>query len=385
MNRDTDLLIIGAGPFGLAMAAYAQDHSIDYLLVGRAMDSWRSHMPQRMLLRSRCDWHLDPCEQYTIDRFLASRGLSREEVEPLNRDFYLEYVDWFQRQRGLVPIPELVQRLDAAAGGFQATLQDGSLIQANRVLLAIGFAYFPHLPADLIARLPTGRYSHTCELVTFDHLRAKRCLIIGGRQSAFEWTALLAEAGAAAVHVSHRHPTPRFANSEWAEINQMMARFVDEPGWYRALAGGEQADVQRKFAQAKVKLEPWLWPRVDKENVTLWPETQMVSCRETDHGDLHVRLDSGDTLSVDHVILATGYRVDMAQVPFLAAGNLLPRLAMNDGFPKLDDQFQTSVPGLFITSLPATRDFGPFFGFTVAVNASAKLIGRAVSSTRRAV
>ncbi len=82
-------------------------------------------------------------------------------------------------------------------------------------------------------------------------------------------------------------------------------------------------------------------------------------------------------------MLATGYRVDMQRVPFLAAGNILDKLALNDGYPVLDDGFQSSVAGLYVTSLPATRDFGPFFGFTVAVGVSAKLIGQTLIENRR--
>ncbi|MFQ6027411.1 MAG: dimethylaniline monooxygenase, partial [Dehalococcoidia bacterium] len=96
MPRDVDLLIIGAGPFGLALAAYARHLGIDYLVVGKPMDFWKSHMPQKMLLRSRCDWHLDPLNQHTIEEYLRSQSLTPSEVEPLSRDFYLGYTQWFQ-------------------------------------------------------------------------------------------------------------------------------------------------------------------------------------------------------------------------------------------------------------------------------------------------
>jgi hypothetical protein len=85
-------------------------------------------------------------------------------------------------------------------------------------------------------------------------------------------------------------------------------------------------------------------------------------------------------------VLATGYAVDISRVPLLARGNVLAQLRIEDNFPVLDDRLQTSTPGLFMTSMPATRDFGPFFGFTVSVRTSAKLIGRAlVPSARPAV
>lgn len=92
--------------------------------------------------------------------------------------------------------------------------------------------------------------------------------------------------------------------------------------------------------------------------------------------ELLITLTNGETLNVDHVVLATGYKVDIAQLPILANGNLLEQLETRNGFPVLDDHFETSVPGLFITSMPAGQDFGPFFGFTVSVRTSAKLIGK---------
>ena len=98
---------------------------------------------------------------------------------------------------------------------------------------------------------------------------------------------------------------------------------------------------------------------------------------------LAIGLDNDETLAIDHVVLATGYRVNMQRVPFLAAGNILNKLALNEGYPVLDDGFQSSVAGLYVTSLPAIRDFGPFFGFTVAVGVSAKLIGQTLIENRR--
>lgn len=383
MNHHTDLLIVGAGPFGLAMAAWAGEKGMDYLIVGKPMDLWRANMPQGMILRSHCDWHLDPAGIDTIERYLESRGRTPAAVEPLSRDFYLGYVDWFMARKGLAPIPDLVQRLDTADGSFLATLKSGATITANNVLLAIGFRYFQYVPEELARLLPARRVAHTCELVNFEPLRDKRCLIIGGRQSAFEWAALLAEHGAATVHVSHRHPTPEFTDSEWGWINEMMARFLTEPAWYRSLTGSEQEVVRSKFAEARIKLEPWLWPRIDKSNVFLWPETHVVSCAESASGELAIGLDNDETLAIDHVVLATGYRVNMQRVPFLAAGNILDKLALNEGYPVLDDGFQSSVAGLYVTSLPAIRDFGPFFGFTVAVGVSAKLIGQTLIENRR--
>jgi pyruvate/2-oxoglutarate dehydrogenase complex dihydrolipoamide dehydrogenase (E3) component len=117
-----------------------------------------------------------------------------------------------------------------------------------------------------------------------------------------------------------------------------------------------------------------LEPRLNDARVTVWPNTELVSCIEDGNGELAARLTNGESLIVDHVVLATGYKVDIARLPLLAAGNILERLETRNGFPVLDDHLETSVPGLFITSMPAMQDFGPFFGFTVSVRTSAKLI-----------
>ncbi len=81
---------------------------------------------------------------------------------------------------------------------------------------------------------------------------------------------------------------------------------------------------------------------------------------------------------MDHIVLATGYKVNMHDVPFLKNGNILQSLKISNGYPELDSHLQTSIPGLYATSMLATRDFGLFFGFTVSVNASAKIIGKSL-------
>src|SRR5688572_14955325 len=111
-RKHTTLLIIGAGPFGLTMAAYARHHQIDHLVAGRVMEFWKSHMPEQMYLRSGCDWHYDPANEHTIERYLGTRNLKPDDVDPFPLDVYLGYCEWFQQQKGIEVIPRSVRQLN---------------------------------------------------------------------------------------------------------------------------------------------------------------------------------------------------------------------------------------------------------------------------------
>ncbi len=73
--------------------------------------------------------------------------------------------------------------------------------------------------------------------MSFDELAGARVVIIGGRQSAYEWAALLCDHGAEEVHVVHRHPTPKFAKVSWAFVDEYVDQTLAHPGWWRQPRG----------------------------------------------------------------------------------------------------------------------------------------------------
>ena len=381
MYRKTNLLIIGSGPFGLALAAYVKSLNLDYLAVGKPMEFWKTNMPEGMFLRSASNWSLDPTEQASILHYLATLGKSPAEVEPLSRAFYLEYCQWFQEQHNLQCLPFYVTKLYKLGERFRAILENGDVIEAKNIVVAIGMGYFRNLPSELTDLLPEGRFRHTVEAVQFKSLKGKRVLILGGRQSAFEWTALLHDEGAAEVHLVYRHESPQFAESDWTWVEPLVDSMVDNPGWFRNLTQQEKDAISmRLWSEGRLKLESWLEKRVMKQNTHIHPKTKLIFCTERLDAALNICLDNGESFVVDDVILATGYKMDLGQISFLMRGNLFKNIAVNNSFPVLDEHFQSSVKGLYFTSMPAMQDFGPFFRFTVSVRASAKMIGNAIAN-----
>jgi FAD-dependent urate hydroxylase len=346
-----DVLVIGAGPYGLATAAAARAAGLQVLVVGRAMSFWREHMPPGMFLRSGPDWHMDASYEHTLERFLGENP-----PDPLPLQDFLAYADWFVARKGLEIRDERVTTL---APGFTATLESGERLHADAVVAAPGVAYFTHRPA-----WAQGAGVHTCDLIDLTAVEDRRVVIIGGRQSAYEWAALADEHGARSVDVIHRHDTPRFERSSWRFVDPLIEQTRAERGWWRRLPQDERDRIARRFWEVgRLALEDWLGPRV--AHATTHANTEVV---EAAPGRL--RLSDGVTLDYDQLVLATVYVAGLDRVPYL------PRVELRDGFPVLDEAMQSSLPGLYVPGFAATQDFGPFFGFVKGAPAAAELIVR---------
>ena len=373
MNQ-VQLLVIGAGPYGLSIAALARERGIGSVVLGRPMGFWRENMPEGMFLRSGPDWHLDGATVHTLQAFLEEQGIRPGEADPIPIGVFLDYADWFRRAKGIEIREEFVDTLAKADGRFEATLQSGERIHADVVVAAPGIGHYANVPG-WAASLPPGLAAHTCDLVRFDDLAGARVLIIGGRQSAYEWAALIREHGAARIDIVHRHDIPRFERVSWKFVDAHVQQTLAVRGYWRNLPKSEQDAVAGQFWEVgRLTLEPWLTPRLAWDGIHRWPGTEVTEVTPRGDGELRILLSNGAGLAVDRVVFASGYRADLAKVPYLAG--VLKDVTVSNGFPLLNEGFQTSVDGLYVTGFSATQDFGPFFGFVKSSPAAATLIVR---------
>jgi FAD-dependent urate hydroxylase len=371
---DTQLLVIGAGPYGLSAAGLARERGIDTIVVGRPMDFWRSNMPAGMFLRSGSDWHLDGAGTHTFEAYLEESAINPEDVDPIPVELFLEYADWFADAKAIEVHEQLVARLAKPNGRFEATLENGERIAADAVVAAPGIRHFQCFP-NWVSKLDPGLATHTCELVRFDDMAGARVLIVGGRQSAYEWAALIHEQGADHIDVVHRHDVPRFERVSWKFIDPHVEKTTTVPGYWRGLPKPEQEAITRRFWEiGRLTLEYWLTPRLESDGITRRPGTEVIEASAGRDRELDVMLSDSSRLAVDRVVIACGYRADLASVPYLQG--VIERVAIADGYPVLDEHFQTTLDGLYVTGFSATRDFGPFFGFVKGAPASATVIVR---------
>jgi hypothetical protein len=387
---DCDVAIVGAGPYGLSTAAHliAAD-GLDVRVFGEPMTFWDRNMPVGMLLRSpwpACNLS-DPHGEGTLDRFRAERGDAFGEPVPLDR--FVAYGRWFQRSFVSSVDPRTVRRVEALRDGFRVELADGEPLRARRVVVAAGIDRFAWRPPEFGA-LPPELVSHTVDHRELSSFAGKRVLVAGGGQSGLESAALLHESGAQ-VEVLVKNPMVFWLTRRWQHrmpiVSDMLyawpdvgpagvSHLVARPALYRRLP----RRLQDRLAKRSIRAAGagWLVDRLG--DVPIHTGVGVAQTTRV-NGHVEVRLDDGSRRAADHVLLATGYRVDVAKYDFLAP-ELVRRISRVYGHPRLDHGLESSVPGLHFVGAPAAWSAGPLMRFVAGAGFASRSVVRAILGRR---
>ena len=382
-----DVAIVGAGPYGLSAAAHLRAaNGLDVRVFGEPMSFWERHMPKGMLLRSPlAGSHLsDPSRSLTLQAYQKTSGNQITAPLPLYR--FTDYGRWFQSQA----VPDLdsrkVDRVEKNGAGFRLTLEDGETWKARRVIIAAGIMPFAWQPPEF-KHLPFTLASHACAHCELSRFAGKKVAVIGAGQSALESAALLREMGAE-VEVFVRAPFVRWLwRQKWFHTFKPVARLlyappdvgqaglshiVARPNLFRRLP----RPVQDRWGKRAIRAAgaAWLNPRCAP--IRIKTSTSVISA--SPRGErLSLRLSDNTERFVDHMLLATGYRVDISRYPFLT-GQILESIRRINGYPQLDSGFQTSMPGLHFLGAPAAWSFGPLMRFVAGAEFASRAVTRGI-------
>ncbi|MGA8763380.1 MAG: NAD(P)-binding domain-containing protein, partial [Candidatus Sulfotelmatobacter sp.] len=187
-----EVVIVGAGPYGLSAAAYLQDAGVEPYVIGQSMAFWKKNMPGGMLLRSKNEASNIAAPQKHLSIAAYEKSLRRKIADPVPIEDFIRYGDWFQKQVAPNLDTRRVQKLSYDGNIFELTLDDGERFHAKSVVVALGIGPFSHRP-EQFAGIPRELAPHSSELRDFSQFRNKRVAVVGKGQSALEYAALLHE------------------------------------------------------------------------------------------------------------------------------------------------------------------------------------------------
>jgi FAD-dependent urate hydroxylase len=372
MGSSLDVAIIGAGPYGLSAAAHLRAGGVETAIFGRAMEFWQGHMPAGMRLRSSWDAsHLsDPEGRLKLEDFQRANQVKLDAPVPLGG--FVDYGRWFQGMVAPDLDPRRVKRVELVGRRFRLSLEDGQEVDAKRVVVATGILHFAYKPPEF-DKISCALVSHSCDQRDLAVFARKKVIVVGGGQSAIESAALLSEAGAQ-VTVVARAPQVRLLHRSSrlhhlpVRVRRMLyhptdvgpalvSQLVARPNLFSLLPRRVQNDLA--WRSIRPAASAWLMPRVTRVRFVRGRTIGEVG-RVRDR--LRLRLDDDSSLETDHVLLATGYQVNIRRYQFLSH-DLFPAINTFDGYPRLTAGFESSVPGLHFLGAPAAHSYGPLMRF----------------------
>jgi hypothetical protein len=391
LKATSDVVVVGAGPYGLSVAAHLNAYGVNVRVFGESMSFWDRNMPEGMCLRS--PWEAsqlsDPARSLTIDAFQTATGVRVSRPVPIGH--FVAYGRWFQSRA----VPNLEQRkvveIEKNTSGFRVVLADGEAVRCGRVVIAGGIGPFAVRPPQF-AGLPRDLASHSSEQRDLSIFRGKRVVVIGGGQSALESAALLHESQAN-VELLVRENTVQWTWQRpwlhtfrpvgavlyaWPDVGPaFISHAVARPGLYRMLPRWLQDSWRAKSVRPNGV--GWLKPRLRDVRISTGLAVLSASARGN---QVELKLSDGSHELVDHVLMATGYRIDVRKYEFLSA-SLVSALRLIGGCPVLGRGFESSIPGLHFLGAPAVWSYGPLMRFVAGADFAARTVSQSVIHARR--
>ena len=395
MSMDQETTIVGAGPYGLSIAAHLRASVLPFELLGTAFESWRSFMPGGMLLKSeRFASNLwDPRRRYTLQRYCEARRLPYQPVgSPLSLQQFLEYGEWFRQQTAVEPRDVKVRGLRRVPGGFGVQLADGSGFTSRRVVLATGHMAFRTLPPELVD-FPEPLVLHSSRIGDVRQYAGREVCVIGAGQSALETAALLHESGARVRVLIRRERVEWNSPSRPRRLPERILRpdAGIASGW-KSVAVSELPRVFRlcfppekrhRFVRYSYGPSGSWWLRERVEGQIAVHVSSHVQSAEAAGASVRLHVQNAThtgVMDVQHVIAATGFRVDIDRLDYLEPSLALAIEREAPGVPALDARFETSVPGLFIVGVASAPVFGPIMRFMYGAKHVAPVLARRLRS-----
>ncbi len=392
MTQVIDVAILGAGPYGLAAGAHLhQVAGLDVQVFGDPMEFWKAQMPAGMFLRS--PWSAsqisDPASQFTLGNYRTRLG--REIPAPIPLDDFVGYGLWFQQNAVPKIMQQKVANIQRDSAGFQLTLDTGARWTARRLLIAGGIKPFARRPEQFAGLFPHF-VTHSSDQRDVNQFKGKRVAVVGAGQSALESAALIFEAGAQ-VEVLVRE-----SNIHWlgwrAKLQKLgpLSRLLYAPTDVGPAGVSRIVSIPNSVKYFPRSIQNWFRTRSLRPAGSRWLFDRLktvpirTSCVVTSArlaGEkLHLKLNDGSTREVEHVVLGTGYQVDISRYSFLSP-ELIQSVKRVNGFPVLNSAFESSVPGLHFLGAPSSWNFGPLMYFVAGTEFAARTLAAHVSRVKR--
>jgi FAD-dependent urate hydroxylase len=408
MSDAVEVAIVGAGPYGLSLAAHLRKAGVSVRQFGLPMQLWRDFMPEGMFLKSQgfASNLSDPDHTHTLEAFCRATGRPYASYGlPVPLDTFVAYGQWFRDE--LVPDVEevLVTDVAQAGGGFEVTLASSEQLRARKVVVAIGVEAFAHVPEPL-SGLPSSVCTHSSAHTDLGAFRGQEVVVVGAGQSALETAALLHEKGASVQLVARKGTI--IWNGPPLPLDRPLLQKLKEPesglgsGWATWFYSNQPGLFRRlprstRVYRARTALGPagatWLRSRVEGQ----FPVLTGYSVKWARVQDGGVRLGlagaggSARELAADHVIAGTGYRTDLTRLPFFGDQMLAGlRTVPGTGSSAVGRDYQTSIPGLYVMGPAVAPTMGPVMRFVfgsehAATTMARQLTGGSVSRSPAAV